>query len=134
MTEAIRLFYEKVFAETDILRIFAEPFAYNVGSRRALEKAGFQLEGIMKCNAVKNGQVLDMALYSLTRQTEDYLVRRLNADEIQEKCCVDILRNKGESLCQGEQTRNLSCTDLRRLCWNEQMMTTRLRCRRLCRR
>ena len=92
------------------------------------------MEGIMKCNAVKNGQVLDMALYSLTRQTEDYLVRRLNADEIQEKCCVDILRNKGESLCQGEQTRNLSCTDLRRLCWNEQMMTTRLRCRRLCRR
>lgn len=70
MTQAVRLLCEKVFAETDIIRIFAEPFAYNTGSRRVLEKAGFQFEGIMKCNAVKNGQILDMALYGLTRQTE----------------------------------------------------------------
>ncbi len=42
-------------------------FAYNIGSRRVLEKAGFQLEGIMKCNAVKNGQILDMALYGMIR-------------------------------------------------------------------
>ena len=70
MTEAVRLLCEKVFAETDIIRIFAEPFAYNIGSRRVLEKAGFHLEGIMKCNAAKNGQILDMALYGLTRQTE----------------------------------------------------------------
>lgn len=70
MTEAVRLLCEKVFSETDIIRIYAEPFAYNIGSRRVLEKAGFQLEGIMKCNAVKNGQILDMALYGLTRQIE----------------------------------------------------------------
>ena len=82
MTEAVRLLCEKVFAETDIIRIFAEPFAYNIGSRRVLEKAGFHLEGIMKCNAAKNGQILDMALYGLTRQTEKYPVRRLNEDEI----------------------------------------------------
>ena len=82
MTEAVRLLCEKVFDETDIIRIFAEPFAYNIGSRRVLEKAGFQLEGIMKSNAVKNGQILDMALYGLTRQTEKYPVRRLNEDEI----------------------------------------------------
>lgn len=82
MTQAVRLLCEKVFAETDIIRIFAEPFAYNTGSRRVLEKAGFQFEGIMKCNAVKNGQVLDMALYGLTRQTEKYPVRRLNENEI----------------------------------------------------
>lgn len=68
MTEAVRLFCEKVFAETDIIRIFAEPFAYNIGSRRVLEKAGFQFEGIMKCHAVKNGQILDMSLYGLTKQ------------------------------------------------------------------
>lgn len=67
MTSAVRQLCEKLFAETDIIRIFAEPFDYNVGSRRVLEKAGFQLEGILKNNAFKNGQVLDMALYSYTR-------------------------------------------------------------------
>lgn len=67
MTSAVRLLCEKLFSETDIIRIFAEPFDYNVGSRRVLEKAGFQLEGIMKNNAFKNGKVLDMALYSYTK-------------------------------------------------------------------
>lgn len=68
MTEAVKLLCDDVFVKTDIIRIFAEPFAYNTPSRRVLEKAGFQLEGIMKCNAVKNGQILDMALYGMTRQ------------------------------------------------------------------
>ena len=58
----------KIFAETDILRIFAEPFAYNTGSRKVLEKAGFTLEGILKSNAFKNGKELDMAMYALTRR------------------------------------------------------------------
>ena len=82
MTEAIRQLCGIVFDTTDILRIYAEPFAYNTGSRRALEKAGFALEGIMKNNAVKNGKVLDMALYSLTRNMEQYPVRRLSREEI----------------------------------------------------
>lgn len=86
MTEAIRQLCEIVFDTTDILRIYAEPFDYNTGSRRALEKAGFELEGTMKNNAVKNGKVLDMALYSLTRIIEPYPVRRLNANEIQDAC------------------------------------------------
>lgn len=37
---------------------------------RMPEKAGFTFEGFMKNNAVKNGKVLDMALYSLTRNME----------------------------------------------------------------
>ncbi|MGM9640632.1 MAG: GNAT family N-acetyltransferase, partial [Faecousia sp.] len=82
MTEAIRQLCRIVFDTTDILRIYAEPFAYNTGSRRALEKAGFRYEGTMKNNAVKNGKVLDMALYSLTRTTEAYPVRRLTSEEI----------------------------------------------------
>ena len=48
----------------------------------ALEKAGFTFEGMMKNNAVKNGKVLDMALYSLTRTMEPYPVRRLTREEI----------------------------------------------------
>ena len=67
MTSAVRQLCEKLFTETDIIRIFAEPFDYNVGSRRVLEKAGFQLEGIMKNNAFKNGKVLDMAIYAYTK-------------------------------------------------------------------
>ncbi|MGN0639215.1 MAG: GNAT family N-acetyltransferase [Huintestinicola sp.] len=69
MTIAVRQLCEKLFAETDIIRIFAEPFDYNVGSRRVLEKAGFQLEGILKNNAFKNGKVLDMALYAYTKNS-----------------------------------------------------------------
>ena len=41
VTEAVRQLCERVFAQTDILRIYAEPFSDNVGSRRVLEKAGF---------------------------------------------------------------------------------------------
>ena len=80
MTQAVNRLCEKVFAETDILRIYAEPFASNIGSRRVLEKAGFQLEGILKQNAVKNGRVMDMALYA--RVKEPYTVRRLTEEEI----------------------------------------------------
>ena len=82
MTETIRQLCSIIFDTTDILRIYAEPFAYNTGSRRALEKAGFCYEGTMKNNAVKNGKTLDMALYSLTRTMEPYPVRRLTREEI----------------------------------------------------
>ena len=53
-----------VFANTDILRIFAEPFAYNAASCRILEKNGFLCEGTLRSNAVKNGVVLDMKMYA----------------------------------------------------------------------
>lgn len=65
MTSAVRQVCEYVFANTDIIRIFAEPFAYNIASCRVLEKAGFQFEGLLRKNAVKNGVVLDMKMYSL---------------------------------------------------------------------
>ena len=81
MTDAVRQICDLILETTDILRIFAEPFASNVASRRVLEKCGFELEGIMKNNAVKNGKVLDMAMYALTR--EPYSMRRLIEGEIQ---------------------------------------------------
>jgi len=67
-TSAVKQVYRYVFAHSDIIRIFAEPFAYNKASCRVLEKAGFQLEGILRSNAVKNGKVLDMKLYALVRE------------------------------------------------------------------
>lgn len=67
MTKAVSLLCQHIFESTDILRIFAEPFDYNTGSIRVLEKAGFSFEGTMRQNAFKNGRVLDMRLYSLTK-------------------------------------------------------------------
>lgn len=67
-TEAVRQICEYVFQKTDIIRIFAEPFAYNAASCRVLEKAGFQLEGVLRSNAVKNGRVQDMNMYTRIRK------------------------------------------------------------------
>lgn len=64
MTEAVKQLCAYVFSNTDIIRIYAEPFAYNIGSCRVLEKAGFQYEGTLRSNALKNGKVLDMKMYS----------------------------------------------------------------------
>lgn len=57
-----------MFANTDIIRIFAEPFAYNTASCRVLEKAGFLFEGTLRKNAVKNGEILDMKMYALVKE------------------------------------------------------------------
>ena len=70
MTDAVKQICEYVFKNSDILRIYAEPFAYNTGSCRVLEKAGFQYEGTLRNNAVKNGKVIDMKMYSLLREEQ----------------------------------------------------------------
>lgn len=68
MTDAVRQMCEYVFCKTDIIRIYAEPFAYNIASCRVLEKVGFQYEGTLRSNAVKNGKVMDMKMYSLLKE------------------------------------------------------------------
>ena len=67
-TEAVRQICDYIYRDTDIIRIFAEPFAYNTASCRVLEKAGFQLEGLLRSNAVKNGRILDMKMYAKIRE------------------------------------------------------------------
>lgn len=68
MTSAVRQVCRHVFQCSDIVRIFAEPFAHNSASCRVLEKAGFVCEGTMKSNAEKNGQIVDMKLYALVKE------------------------------------------------------------------
>jgi RimJ/RimL family protein N-acetyltransferase len=68
MTEAVKQICEYVFEHSDIIRIYAEPFSCNMGSCRVLEKAGFQYEGTLRSNAIKNGKVMDMKMYSLLRE------------------------------------------------------------------
>ena len=67
MTEIVKQTCKCVFEKSDIIRIYAEPFAHNIASCRVLEKAGFKYEGTLRSNAVKNGKVIDMKLYSLLK-------------------------------------------------------------------
>ena len=63
-TEAVTLVTEWAFGAHGLLRLFAQPFTANLPSRRVLEKAGYQLEGTMRCSAVKDGEIRDQCLYA----------------------------------------------------------------------
>ena len=67
VTIAVKAACNYIFKNTDIIRIFADPFAYNTASCRVLEKAGFLCEGTLRKNAVKNGAVQDMKMYSILK-------------------------------------------------------------------
>lgn len=64
MTQAIKEICDYVFNNSDIVRIFAEPFESNIASQRVLEKNGFHCEGILKNNACKNGRIVNMKMYA----------------------------------------------------------------------
>jgi len=66
-TSAIRMICKYIFENTDIVRIFATPFESNIASCRVLEKSGFHIEGVLRHNAIKNGQIIDMKMYSNCR-------------------------------------------------------------------
>lgn len=70
MTRAVKLACGYLFDNTDLLRVYAEPFATNHASCRVLAKAGFSFEGVLVSNAYKNGKVLDMKIYALVREEE----------------------------------------------------------------
>lgn len=71
MPQAVRLLCRQAFAEFDLLRIYAEPFAHNAASRRVLEKAGFTCEGIMRNAIYKNGRPGSYCMYALLREELD---------------------------------------------------------------
>lgn len=66
-TEAVKQICKYVFEKSDIIRIYAEPFVHNTASCRVLEKAGFQFEGTLRSNAVKNEKIVDMKMYSILK-------------------------------------------------------------------
>jgi [ribosomal protein S5]-alanine N-acetyltransferase len=67
MTEAVGAFTDFCFRRFSLRRIHAEPFAKNRASARVLEKSGFVLEGRLKNNVVKDGELLDSLLYARTK-------------------------------------------------------------------
>lgn len=68
MSRAVRSVCKEAFEKFDIVRIFAEPFADNAGSRRVLEKAGFTYEGTMRNGIYKNGKICSYCVYSILRE------------------------------------------------------------------
>jgi len=66
-SEAVTAFTGYCFENFLLHRIYAEPYANNPASLRVLEKAGFVLEGRLKKNVIKDGQILDSLLYAKTK-------------------------------------------------------------------
>jgi RimJ/RimL family protein N-acetyltransferase len=71
ITRAIKAVSSYAFSEFDIVRIYAETFSDNIGSQRALEKAGFRLEATLKRSIIKNEIIKDSCIYSILR--EDFI-------------------------------------------------------------
>lgn len=67
MSEAVQRFSDWAMSHFGLVRIFAEPFIHNSASSRVLEKAGFQLEGVMRKHAIKEGRLVDMLLFAKVR-------------------------------------------------------------------
>ena len=70
-SKAVEIICKEAFATFDIIRIFAEPYEYNAGSRGVLEKAGFKYEGTMRNGVYKNGNVFSYCMYSILREEMD---------------------------------------------------------------
>lgn len=71
MSRAVRMICQEAFAAFDIVRIYAEPFDSNAGSKRVLEKAGFSYEGTMRNGVYKNGRIHSYCMYSVLREEMD---------------------------------------------------------------
>ena len=63
MPRVIRTFSDYAFQQLRIHRLFATPFSSNLASHRALEKAGFQREGLLRHHHLKQGIYLDAIIY-----------------------------------------------------------------------
>ena len=72
-TQAVKMICKEAFDRFDIIRIFAEPFDDNTGSKSVLEKAGFVCEGTMRDGIYKNGRVRSYCMYALLRREAQLL-------------------------------------------------------------
>lgn len=63
MTKVVERLTEFAFREYRLQKIYAEVVTTNLGSRRVLEKAGYELEGIFRHHSFRAGQPVDAAMY-----------------------------------------------------------------------
>lgn len=71
-TKAIKAATSYAFSDFDVIRVYAETFSDNPGSRKALEKAGFSLEATIRRNIIKNGIIKDSCIYSVLKEDFKY--------------------------------------------------------------
>lgn len=70
-TEAISLVTEHAFRKLNLYKLYADCHADNVGSKKAFEKAGFELEGRRVNHVYSNGERMDVLLLGYTREKFD---------------------------------------------------------------
>lgn len=66
-TRAQQLLVRYLFAHTPVVRIEADTEAENIAEQRALEKAGFTREGVLRSIVFRDGQWRDGVSYSVLR-------------------------------------------------------------------
>jgi RimJ/RimL family protein N-acetyltransferase len=64
MSEAVVAVTSYAIEHHQLTRLFAVPFAFNAGSSRVLEKAGYVLEARLRRSAVKDGAIVDQLQYA----------------------------------------------------------------------
>ncbi len=67
MTAVVEKFCDYAFLNLDLIRVEAPVFIFNKGSARVLEKAGFEMEGVMRKCYMKDDQIFDGKLYAKVR-------------------------------------------------------------------
>ncbi|MEL7236336.1 MAG: GNAT family N-acetyltransferase, partial [Chloroflexota bacterium] len=73
MTEAVRRAISFGFDELALNRIYAEYFSHNPASRRVMEKAGMQYEGLLRQHVCKDGEYFDVGVCGILRDDYDAL-------------------------------------------------------------
>lgn len=66
-TQVLELMTKHAFSEGGWEKLFAPVLAPNRASARVLEKNGYQLEGVLRNEVIKNGQMYDMLHYAKHR-------------------------------------------------------------------
>ena len=67
-TEAVQLMVDYLFLSKDVVRIQAATDTRNIASQKAMERAGFLKEGIMRKENYARGKYRDTCLYSVIRE------------------------------------------------------------------
>ncbi|HYE36464.1 GNAT family protein [Methylocaldum sp.] len=68
-TAAARALLPEILSQFGLIRLEARVFAWNPASMRVLEKAGFKREGVIRCAAIKDGVLIDQALYAYVEES-----------------------------------------------------------------
>jgi RimJ/RimL family protein N-acetyltransferase len=67
MSNVVKKFCDYGFDSLNLIRIEATVFESNISSCKVLEKCGFEFEGLLKKYYLKDGNFINVRLYSITR-------------------------------------------------------------------